>query len=144
MSTSALGLRPTYKVKSGVDGNTLMGLVVKHEAAADGTVEGATVKTAKTVNDFPAGIVAEAEKNYVGVCSSGLVDAYFGAAYDPAADGKLLTFDGNSKLIAAVAGDMAVADYYSGGEVTAADITAGGLATVRKVRVLGTPFIIPA
>lgn len=137
--SAANGLILTYTAKTGVDGNTLLGLVVKPVAAESRQAEGATVKTAKTVNDWPLGIVAHADDAYVGVQRGGLCEAYFGAAYDPAADGKLLTFDGNSKLIAASVGDMVVAEHYDGEAIGAIEAADGAY---RRVRVLDQPFIL--
>lgn len=123
----------TFGVATGKDGNDFIGRVVTGVATVDLSADAST--------EYPRGIVAHASEDSVGVVQSGVVEAYFGAAYDPDADTELLASDANGRLKAAVAGDWVCAEYYDGGEVTAPEAVAG--TAVRRV-IARPPTLLPA
>lgn len=121
----------SFPVASGKDGNDFIARAVAGVDAVDLGTAGA----------YCRGIVAHADVADVGVVREGVVEAEFGAAYDPASDSALLASNGTGQLIEAAAGDWIVAEYYDGGEVTADEIAAGP--TLRRV-IVRSPAIVPA
>lgn len=119
-----------FAVAAGEDGNDHIGRVVT----------GVEAVTLATPADYPRGVVAYADENNVGVVRDGVVEAYFGAAYDPATDSALLTQDDNGRLIEATDGTWVIAEYYDGGAVTAPEAAAG--TAVRRV-IVRPPVLLP-
>lgn len=123
----------TFDVAAGKDGNDFIGRVVTGVATVDLSADAAA--------EYPRGIVAHASEDSVGVVQSGVVEAYFGEAYDPATDTELLASDANGRLKAAGPLDWVCAEYFDGGAVSVAEAAAG--TAIRRV-IARPPTLLPA